>query len=69
MEIPKDIARMASGIVNAMPRRAPFISDVTNAVAQAILAERNRCARIADANAHTDCEVAEQIAKSIRSGA
>ncbi len=28
--------------------------------------ERERCAAIAEANAHDECEVAEQIARSIR---
>lgn len=45
--IPEDIEVTAQAAVEAMPDRPPFKSDVAQAIARAILAERKRCAEIA----------------------
>lgn len=48
MTIPDDIMKAAAAIVNAMPHRMPSVSDVTDVIARAIAAERERCAKVAD---------------------
>lgn len=41
-DIPAEILNMAAEAVEAMPHRAPFKADVLEAIAKAILAERQR---------------------------
>jgi hypothetical protein len=50
-DFPSDILNSASEAVEAMPPRPPFKFDVELAIAKAILAERERCAKIAEGNA------------------
>lgn len=49
--IPDDVMEAAREAVEAMPARAPFKSDVEIAIARAIMAERERCAKIAETRA------------------
>lgn len=59
-EIPEDVKKAAFEIWASMP-----YGGVLEAIEQAILAERQRCADVAKANAHADCDVAEQIERHI----
>lgn len=47
-EMPADILNSAASAVESMPQRAPFKADVLLAIARAIVAERERCAKTAE---------------------
>lgn len=69
-EIPDDIWESAKQTVASFPHdKIDPMHTKACVVARAILAERKRCAEVALANAHADCDVAEQIAKEIEAGA
>ena len=73
-DIPEDVWDEAWGAEAwARPLYGPTVAEaektkVVEAIARTIVDERERCAEIADANAHADCPVAEQIAAAIRKG-
>lgn len=46
-EIPTDILNKSAEHVNNMPDRPPFKGDMLDAIARAIMEERDRCAKIA----------------------
>ncbi len=68
-EIPQDIWDNASLVVEATYGMGGGLQlSHAKAIAYLVAAERERCAVIAEANAHAECEVAEQIAAAIRAG-
>lgn len=74
--LPTDVGQAADKAVTAIDESMRDHDDSRSvdwdatrmAIGAAILAERERCAKVAEGEAHADCNVAEQIASAIRAG-